>query len=156
MGFFAVGAIMSYVQLRHRRSDILPLARHKVMDEILNGGVVLDNGERILDMNPAARRILETDMKTAHGRLAENVIPSWTELIRNATGEENRVIEVVIQGEVPRHLSVTGSIMHKKRPKPGGKLIMIRDITDRKKAEEELKVLIYNLQKALEEIKTLM
>jgi two-component SAPR family response regulator len=47
------------------------------------------------------------------------------------------------------------STMFKKKSKPAGKLIMLRDITDRKNAEKELTTLIYNLQKALDEIKTL-
>ncbi|MBU4054538.1 MAG: PAS domain-containing protein [Proteobacteria bacterium] len=155
VGFLVVGAIMSYVQLRHRLFDILPVARHKVMDEILDGVVVLDNEDRIIDMNPAARRMLGADMKTSHGQLAEKAIPVWDELTRNSSGQENSTIDFIIEGDVRRHIALTLSIMFKKRTKSGGKLILLRDITDRKKAEEELKTLITNLQNALIEIKTL-
>ena len=151
VGFFVVGIVMSYVQLRHRLFDILPIARHKVMDQILDGVVVLDNEDRIIDMNPAAKRILETDMNTSHGRPADKAIPAWEDLIKN----ENKSIDFIIEGEVQRYIAMTMSVMYKKLGKPGGKLIMLRDITDVKKAEEELKTLVSNLQKALEEIKTL-
>jgi PAS domain-containing protein len=89
VGFLVVGIIFSYVQWRHRLFDILPVARHKVMDEILDGVVVLDNEDRIIDMNPAARRMLGTGMKLSQGRLAEKIIPSWNELSRNFAEQEN-------------------------------------------------------------------
>ncbi len=155
IGFLAVGSIMSYVHLRHKLFDIRPVARHKVMDEILDGVVVLDNDNRIIDMNPAAQTMLGKTMQTAQGRPAETIIPVWNELIGKSSGPENKTIDFMIGCSQSRHIDLTLSVMFANRREPAGKLILLRDITQIKNIESALRETNSELLRKIEENESL-
>jgi PAS domain-containing protein len=56
--FTVTGVGMAYALFRHRLLDIAPLARDLVIDGMKDGMIVLDANRRIVDINPAAQRII--------------------------------------------------------------------------------------------------
>lgn len=52
------GVLTAYALLRQQALRLVPVARSRVMDHLTDGVVVLDRLGRVLDVNPAARRLL--------------------------------------------------------------------------------------------------
>ncbi|MFO7569173.1 MAG: diguanylate cyclase [Smithellaceae bacterium] len=155
LGFLAAGAIFTYAQLRHRLFDILPVARHKVMDGMRDGVMVLDNDDRIIDMNPAAKAMLGTSLRAAQGMSAQTVIPAWQEFLREGAGNEDGSIELLMETDDNRHLDLTLTVMRDQRSQPGGKLMILRDVTHVKKIEDDLRLTNLRLTQKLGEIESL-
>lgn len=53
--FMASGLIFAYSLYGFRMMDIVPVARHKLVDEMTDGIIVLDANQRIVDINPQHR-----------------------------------------------------------------------------------------------------
>jgi len=56
--FTGSGLIYAYALLGFQMLDVVPVARHKLVDEMTDGIIVLDASRRIVDINPAARRLI--------------------------------------------------------------------------------------------------
>ena len=155
LGFLAAGAIFTYAQLRHRLFDIMPVARHAVVDGMRDGVMVLDIEDRIIDMNPAAQNILGVGMRDSLGKPANAALPVWTEVQQQAVEKGDAVIEFVMEEAGLRQIDLTMTVMHDKRNQPGGKLIILRDVTHLKKIEESLRKTNQDLLSKIEEIQAL-
>lgn len=155
LGFLAAGAIFTYAQLRQRLFDIMPVARHTVVDGMRDGVMVLDNDNLIIDMNPAALNMFKTDMKLALGRSVTSILSVWPEVEDKTAREPDASIEFSLESDEKRNIDLTMIVMCDKRNQPGGKLIILRDITHIKKIEGVLRETNNNLLQKIEEIEAL-
>jgi diguanylate cyclase (GGDEF)-like protein len=57
--FSISGIILGFALFRHHFLDLLPLARDTVIDTLNDGVLVLDDQGRVVDVNPAAKKILK-------------------------------------------------------------------------------------------------
>lgn len=116
---------------RFRLFDLLPVGRSRAFD-VMQDGYLLTNAEgRIVDANPAARRLLERDGAPVRGRRASEVVPGGTGKTTDApalfsVGErvlERRVSAVHDDGQL------------------AGRVVLLRDVTplhaQRRKLERE-------------------
>jgi PAS domain S-box-containing protein len=137
---FAVGnLIMAWGLFRYRLFDLVPVARNLVVDSISDMVVVLDAQRRVVDLNVAARRVLQPASDTAIGRGAREVFGNWPELVARFEGVEPTHVEI----EAPvdgsqHHFDLRISALHDRVGTRTGTVIVIREITDRKRAEREL------------------
>jgi len=155
LGFFAAGAIFTYAQLRHRLFDLLPVARHAVVDGMRDGVMVLDTEDRIIDMNPAAQQMTMKNINESLGMLAKTALPVWEEIEKQVSEKDDVNIEFVMEGTEHRNIGLTMTVLHDKRSQPGGKLIILRDITHVKSIEAALRESNNNLLQKLQEIEAL-
>ena len=131
MGMFVVAAIYSQKML-----DLLPVAREILVENLKEGVIVIDQEDRIADINPAAITLF--NVKDAVGRDIFNVFNAYPAIIELAqrncyclselrpdSGGE-RIFEIQL---VPLQ-GFSGGEM--------GKLIVVRDITLRKQMQTEL------------------
>ncbi|QLG26672.1 PAS domain-containing protein [Halorarum halophilum] len=59
---FPVTCVLLWIGLFHYRFlDVVPVARDRVVEEMREGVVVLDDRDKVVDANPAARRLLRPD-----------------------------------------------------------------------------------------------
>lgn len=118
--------------LHLRLLDLVPVAHSAVFASISDGAVVLDEYDRLVDLNPAAQAILKIDPGGFSGRSIAAVLPEWDDLIKGpdpveislGSGEDRSLYELRVSP-----LTVW-------RGKMAGRLIMLRDITARKCQEE--------------------
>jgi diguanylate cyclase (GGDEF)-like protein len=139
LGFMIAGVVFTYAQLRHRLFDIMPVARHAVVEGMRDGVVVLDNDNRIVDMNPAAQEMLHVRMDASLGKMAGAVLPFWANVEREAAGREETVIDYRLDDSAHRQIDLHLTQMRDKRNQPGGKLILLRDVTHLKNIERALR-----------------
>ena len=125
---------------RYQLLNLLPVARDTLVDASGDGLVVLDNRNRVVDINPAARRILDAPAGELIGQPAARLVslrpdilalanpptPIQTE-IRTGSNGQLRVYDLVV------------TPLTDTRGRFSGRLIALRDITTHKSIEGELR-----------------
>jgi diguanylate cyclase (GGDEF)-like protein/PAS domain S-box-containing protein len=137
------GALFGWAIFRFRFLDVLPVAREKVVDEMDDGVVVLDGDGRVVDLNPAARRILGVREAALAGRPGPEVLGAWRSLAAgDADGDGARATRRQVQtgeGDGKRIYDVRMSPLADRGGAAQGRVVVLRDVTDRARMEEELR-----------------
>lgn len=142
--------------LRFRLLDILPVAYPAVFEFMGDGVVVLDNNQRVVDMNPAARQIFiqpvlspptqplrnvqHRELDGWIGQHMQKLLPGW----QNAASEGPAFNEKELRlphgpdGKERVYALRTTAILNRSK-QVTGQVLMFSDITQLKNAEEVLK-----------------
>jgi PAS domain S-box-containing protein len=137
---FITGPALAWGLSRYRLFDIAPIARGAVVDSMADGMIVLDTRNRIVDVNPALRRFIGRAASDAIGQSAEKVLAPWADLVEHYRDALEAQIEIgAWVGETRRFVELRISPLRDRRGHLIGRLVVLRDITARKRAEEELR-----------------
>jgi PAS domain-containing protein len=80
--FTITGLVVAFGLFRYKLLDLMPLARSVLVESLLDGIIVLDSSHRVVDINPAARKML--NIEHAAPILGQNVkkaLINWPELV---------------------------------------------------------------------------
>jgi PAS domain S-box-containing protein len=135
--------------------DLLPVARDRLVEWMNAGVLVLDDEERVMDINPSAKKLLDLSAKEVIGRPLHRVMTAPPEMTQPQGPDSPAHWEIATNHGLVRHLELVVSELRDRRGHLSGRLIIIRDVTDRKLAELERERLLIELQQALAEVKTL-
>ena len=124
---------------RFRIFDIMPVARERIIESMHEGMVLIDEKERIIDVNPAALEIIGFGEKDILGKPITHVIP----LSNSNLLSKNEKIQ--LEAEI-KNVKTDSTNMYEIRLSPLtdqrgeflGQLIFLQDITRRKILEAEL------------------
>lgn len=150
--FLITGILIAINISQFKMFDLVPFARNKLIDLIPDAIVILDNSMRIADYNTAFRALVKTEQGELIGWRVEKLFPHREQLIREITNHD--VYQTVISREYDGQMryfdsqSVTLYDQHKLNI---GRLIMLKDITLRVKAEHETKDTNVRLTKEIQE-----
>jgi len=153
--FTIMGIVYAYGLFSYRLFDLMPVARHTLVELMTDGVLVLDSQNRILDINPAARRLLGLLHQSPVGQPIEKIsalLPIDVSGYRDAT---NIQAEITVPDETPRHFDLRIESLLNRRGAPSGRLIVIREITLQKQAEAVILQSNERLQTQLTEIEAL-
>jgi two-component system phosphate regulon sensor histidine kinase PhoR len=119
------------------------------MDE---GVIALDDGERILRLNPAAASILEMERDVVLGRPLREVVRN-PDLLRfidllHASGAGSEQ-DIVLHVEPERHLQVTGTPLRTRDGASFGLLVVINDVTRLRRLETVRRDFVANVSHEL-------
>ncbi len=120
---------------RHRLFGLVPAAHDMVVDSMEDGVVILDADRRIIEMNRAAERLTGCTPASVGQEIAV-AVPWWSA----GKAEERRSPEMpaVVRVEPgPRFLEVRVSPVRTREQPLSGWLVMVRDVTARRRAEAE-------------------
>ncbi|MCB0104207.1 MAG: diguanylate cyclase [Anaerolineales bacterium] len=131
--------------------DIVPIARDNVMEYIPEMVFVLDDKERIVDANAVAQKWLGKPIHEIVGREPLEVFRSWPQLLQRFFFLEHSREEIEIPGDPPRILETIITPIYNRVDQLEGRVILAYDITDRKKLEQDLKLVNESLQEQLNE-----
>ncbi len=140
IGYAICGPITVWVLFRHRLLDLAPVAYHVLVQSLPDAVIVLNEQQRIVNVNPAAEHFLGIPRKIAIGCPALEVLPlrhTWEQYlhtqhinhieIKHRTDTGLRVYDALLSPLPGRHMQITGRV------------IVLRDITEHYRAEEALR-----------------
>ena len=137
--FTLTGLAVTWGHFRYRLLDIMPVARDAVIEGMGDGVIVLDVQNRIVDLNPAARRIIGRRAAGAIGQPAAQVLSGRPDLVERYRDVAEAHAEIALgEGEAQRYYDVRIPPLHDRRGRLTGRLIVLRDVTERKQVEEEI------------------
>jgi len=137
--FTLTGLAFAYGLFVQRMLDIIPVARDVLFENISDSVLVLDVQDRIVDLNAAAMRLLNQPDKSCLGKKLADVLPARQSLIEQFRNIWEGEYEITLNGAVPRYLDVRLSPLRDRWGTLTGHAIVLRDITDRKRTEQEIR-----------------
>lgn len=145
--------VYSYGFFWYRILDILPIARNVVIENIPDGVLVLDKENRILDINPSARELLQIPRFEARGQPASHVLPKWDSIAQAVNNSSNEKLFYQLRAEPDCIVELKVTPLFDKREETLiGHVLVMRDQTERIHFENRLKQANLDLHQKLAEI----
>ena len=121
---------------RYRLLDIVPIARDALIENMNDGVMVLDDQNRIVDINRTALQMIRKPGQTVIGEQAENVFADVSELFNRFRDTLIARQEIVIGDKEPLYFDLRISPLFDRKGHFSGRLIVARDITARRLIEQ--------------------
>lgn len=142
LGLTTAAAGLWYVLWRHRPFQTLPVARvvsrDRMIEEMSEAVLVVDDDDRVRDVNETATKLFDVARSDAVGRTVERIAPQL------ATAETTFQV-----GTNDRWLSVNAADVTDERGRRLGRLLVCRDVTERRTREYRLRLLTRVLADAI-------
>jgi len=122
-----------------RISDIVPVARRLVVESMSDGVIVLDEQNRVVDLNAVVKSMFGNGASDVIGQPVEQVWPECLDLIERYCDGSGINEEIALgEGDVQRTYDVRISPILDWRNRLNSRVVVLRDITDRKHSREVL------------------
>ncbi len=149
-GLSGIIYVLSIVQTHFM--DLIPIARSRLIESMPDGVMVLDAQNRVVDINPAMEVFLEKKPPFYLGKPALKVFDGWMQKINLSGDETEKRKDLKLPQEPPRYLDLSVTPLYDKAGLLNGRLMVFRDVTDRKLDERRLRYANERLQAQLIEI----
>jgi PAS domain S-box-containing protein len=137
--FTVSGIALAYGLIHLRLLDIVPLARARVIEAMPDGMMVLDVSGRVVDLNPAARRMLGLSPSMDLGLPANEALQRWPEIVERYRHVLEGQAEITVgEGEARRDYDLRIAPLVDRHGEPAGRVAVWRDVTAGKRAREAL------------------
>ncbi len=147
--FGIAGIFYAYAIYRRQFMDLIPVARGRLIENMSDGVLVIDAQGRVVDINPVMGSFLNEEPSSFIGRKVIEALKTWTENPENLlNGFESRS-ELHLSDKPPRYLDLRVTPLYDRYQRLTGRLIVIRDITDRKEVERDLRDAMDRMQTQL-------
>jgi diguanylate cyclase (GGDEF)-like protein/PAS domain S-box-containing protein len=138
--FLLLSAILFAIALfRYNALEIVPIAYNLVVQNINSGILILDALGRVVEINPFARTLIRSEGEQALGKSLHSVLVDWPKIDYSPELSERREQEISLVANDGRLFFIVQiSPIYNERNYLLGHVIVLVDITDRKKVEMEL------------------
>jgi PAS domain S-box-containing protein len=125
-----------------RLISLTPLARDFVIEAMPDGMIVVDLQNRVSDMNPAALQLFNLTYRETIGKEFREAFNSWPHLQERIGNEAETLGEFIVgKDEQERLFEFNSKPLTNRRQGALGRVITIREVTERKRADEQLRQL---------------
>jgi PAS domain S-box-containing protein len=142
--FVITGLMMGWALFRFQLLDVVPVARDRIIEGMRDGVIVLDSRKRIVDLNQAAQEFLDRPISEIIGHPSRDVLASWPELAEYAQDIVEAHAEIALDRGA-RFFDLRISPLQDVGGRSAGRLIVLRDISARKRAEGELTAILESI-----------
>ncbi|PSP74383.1 hypothetical protein BRC80_00435 [Halobacteriales archaeon QH_9_66_26] len=129
------GIAITAALFRVKVLDPVPAAHTSIVEEMGDGVVVLDEDDRVGDTNPEARRLLGIDAEAA-GTPIGDVFDAWETVDRDDPDAWHEI--AIERDDGTRYLEIQVSPFSDHHDRRIGRLLVLRDVTERKRREQTL------------------
>jgi diguanylate cyclase (GGDEF)-like protein len=133
IAFGLTALILTLGIYRFRFLDLAPLARNLVYESLADGLVVLDGVDRIVDINPSAVRMAKSGAAAMVGQPFATFFPALGPFLL-----KNGLQEVLLEGDPLTWMEMSVADLSDSHQKRIGRLVVLHDITERKRVDHEL------------------
>ncbi|HWZ42849.1 MAG TPA: histidine kinase N-terminal 7TM domain-containing protein [Candidatus Saccharimonadales bacterium] len=134
------GLVFMLGLFRYKLFDIAPVARGMIFENLCESVIVLDVRHRVVDLNPAARRLFGGRAQSAIGQPAKMLFTGRDDLLEHYREVMEAHDEIAIDTSGARlFFDLRISPMSDRRGRLVGRLVVLNDITARKQVEAELR-----------------
>ncbi|MBI9043149.1 MAG: diguanylate cyclase [Anaerolineaceae bacterium] len=142
LGYMISGLILFLSLLLYKLPSVLPLSQELIFESIEDGVLVTDEQNILINVNRAARKILNLPSERILGKPAQSIFRNWTTFSRAFQRWGESTFEIPIQvGNEEKFYSIKISAILNEDGKKVGRLIIMHNITSRKSLEEQLRFL---------------
>jgi PAS domain S-box-containing protein len=139
VAFTVSGLAFAWSMVRFRMLDVAPVARDTIIASMGDGMLVLDTQGRIVDINPAARALINTPTDTLIGKPARQVLAAYQYLVdRYRDVQEARSDLTLEVGDRTRHFELRISPLRNRSGNLAGRVIVVHDVTELKQANQQI------------------
>ncbi|WP_254761861.1 histidine kinase N-terminal 7TM domain-containing protein [Natrinema marinum] len=138
-GFVGSSFALAWALFRADFLEVVPVGRKRIVEEMDDAAIVLDGRDRVVECNPAARRLVGVGPDYA-GMPVTEFFGSVAESVDRLYDEHGVDTETTFSCEGERrhfHLNIS-RLDDSRASLPAGRLIVLRDITPLKRREREL------------------
>jgi len=136
--FVLSGALLAWGLFHNRFYTIIALAHKSLIERMADGLVIIDNQNRILDINLAAQSIFRTSKTAIVGQAIDQLFITQPDLIQYMTNPSRRNQEVIVTyGQQKKYYSLDISGLYAGKDLYVGKLMLFKEITDIKETTKK-------------------
>jgi PAS domain S-box-containing protein len=135
------GLTMFWGLLRLRILDIAPVARTAVFESMKDGVFVLDDEDRLVDLNRTAKSIIGNSASGVVGQMASDVFERSSGILEHLDAQLKTSVGISLSGNGQERRSYDLQVwpLSDRYGARTGRIVVLRDITEQKRAESDLR-----------------
>jgi PAS domain S-box-containing protein len=130
VGYTLVGLAILFSNYKILQTNLI--TRDELFDSINDGIIILNDQDKILDLNSAAEELIGIPTNRVYGNSVESILTNWNSISNSSDDKEKEFRGSINLNQQWHHISVRINKFDNER----GKVIFLRDITDRKDTNE--------------------
>ncbi|GAB4265935.1 MAG: histidine kinase N-terminal 7TM domain-containing protein [Candidatus Promineifilaceae bacterium] len=140
LSFLVTGIMIAWGIFGFGLVEITPIARERIFEKINDIILILDDQNRIVDVNPAFRKRMNPNVQIT-GQPVEKVLGQWPDLVSQFTNTKHTETAISLKTEngTEKHYQLSISPLYDAKERYSGRLVMLHDITSLKETENRLR-----------------
>ena len=137
--FLLTGILIAINISQFKMFDLVPFARNKLFEVIPDAIMIVDGFNRVADYNPAMKALIKLTDSEVMGKDVDQIFPRWWNV--NIQDREMPDYQTIISHEVNGEIcyfDLQASSLYDQRKQSNGRLVVLKDITKRVQADEEI------------------
>lgn len=129
-----IAVVLSSIVSRFRIQEAVPVPRNMVLEKLADAALILDNRNRVMDLNPAAEAFFDIKISQVAGRNFTEALSGWPEIAAAAQNEADTILDFTRDG----HYYQARFSRLNDGYKNVGRMLVVQDVTTAKKTEAQL------------------
>ena len=151
--FSIMGVLLAWNLFRNKMLNVIPIARDTLIESMSDCLFVLDPDNHVIDINASAISVFDLQKQDIISHSGEQIFQQWPELLNRVHQEQETEVEISIVRNGKRHyFDVKVSPVKNKFNMQIGKMVVLRDITQRVLSQIEVQNSLQRINELKEEL----
>ncbi len=142
------GVLLAYAIFSYSAIDLAPMGREAVIEKMEESVLVIDLQERIVDLNPQAKKFLDIGKNALPGQPVREAFSTWLNECKINISLDNARFQAREKSNPENYYDVSITPLAHKDGEIAGRLIIWRDISAQKMVEEGFKKFFFAVEQS--------